>query len=215
MARKAPGRCCQKGPMIMEPLRMMPDDTTAEKWFEEQRWPDCGSPNTVACRDRRPMPYRCRDCRRHFSVRKGTTMQSSKVSMREWVVGIHPMSANLKGTASMRVCRDLGMRQGTARFMMQRIRKGFDEGMEVPFRGPIKANETCAGVREGNNHAGDRPLAGRGPVGKTAVAGIKDRETKQVSASVVGKGLRYRDPVADNGLPSEARIWWKNGRHHS
>jgi len=87
-------------------------------------------------------------------------MQSSKISMREWVVGIHPMSATPTGTADMRVCRELGMRQGTARLTMQRIRKGFDEGMEVPFRGPV---------------------------GKTAVAGVRDCTTERPNASVVAR----------------------------
>ena len=38
---------------------------------------------------------------------------------------------------------------------------------------------------EKNKHARNRLRAGRGAVGKTAVAGIKDRDTKRVSARVV------------------------------
>ncbi len=68
---------------LAELLRRFPDDTAAERWFEAQRWPqgrfcpDCGSTNTAVVKTRRPMPYRCRDCRAHFSVRKGTTADSS------------------------------------------------------------------------------------------------------------------------------------------
>ena len=55
MAKKGPGRCHRTGMTVVELLAMFPDDATAERWFEDQRWPggvrhcpDCGSLNTVA-----------------------------------------------------------------------------------------------------------------------------------------------------------------------
>ena len=36
--------------------------------------------------------YRCRDCKGHFSVRKGTTIQKTKISLRAWVLAIHLVS---------------------------------------------------------------------------------------------------------------------------
>ena len=41
------------------------------------------------------------------------------------------------------------------------------------------------GGREANKHASKKLHAGRGTVGKTAVVGMKDRATNQVSAQVV------------------------------
>ena len=71
---------------ITDLLRQFPTDVHAEQWFEEQRWPhgrricpDCQSDNIAVVKSRKPMPYRCRTCRRHFSVRKGMVMQSSKL----------------------------------------------------------------------------------------------------------------------------------------
>ena len=87
MARKGPGEAHRQGLTVIELLKMFPDDAAAERWFEEQRWPefrlcpDCGSTNTVALKNGKPMPYRCRDSRGHFFVRKGTVMQSSKVGV--------------------------------------------------------------------------------------------------------------------------------------
>ena len=41
------------------------------------------------------------------------------------------------------------------------------------------------GGKERNKHAKDKLRAGRGPVGKTAVAGARDRDTNGVEAKVV------------------------------
>ncbi len=192
MTQKAPGRSHRTGMTVMELLRKFPDDAAAEKWFEAQRWPDgrfcpdCGSTNTVVVASRKPMPYRCRDCRHHFSVRKGTVMQSSKLGLQKWAIAIYMMTTGIKGTSSMKLYRELGIRQATAWFLMQRIREGFIEGENKPFPGPVEADETYVGGKLGNMSAKSRKKARQRPdLGKTIVAGVKDRPSKRVSAAVV------------------------------
>ena len=192
MTKNGPGRSHREGLTIVQLLAMFPNDAAAEAWFEKQRWPegrycpDCGSVNTVPVKSRKPMPYRCRDCRNHFSVRKGTVMQSSKLGLQKWAIALYLTSTGIKGTASMKVYRDLGMRQATAWHLMHRIREAFDEGVDLPFPGPVEADEAYfGGKRENMSKAKRKTLKGRGPVGKTVVVGTKDRATKRVSAAVV------------------------------
>ena len=189
MAQKGPGRAHREGLTVIELLRMFPDDAAAEKWFEKQRWPegrfcpDCGSTNTVRVKSRKPMPYRCRDCRNHFSVRKGTVMQSSKLGLQKWAIALYMTATGIKGTASMKVYREIGMRQATAWHLMHRIREAFDEGAGMPFPGPIEADETyLGGKRKNMPKAKRKALSGRGAVGKTAVVGAKDRASNKVAA---------------------------------
>ena len=176
---------------VIQLLKMFPDDATAEQWFEKQRWPkgrfcpDCGSTNIADVASRKPMPYRCRDCRGHFSVKKGTVMQSSKLGLQKWAIALYMMTTGIKGTSSMKIYRELGIRQATAWFLMQRIREGFLEGSEKPFPGPIEADETYVGGKRKNMSNGKRKELqgiGRGGVGKAAVVGVKDRKTGKVSA---------------------------------
>ncbi len=49
------------------------------------------------------MPYRCRDCHGHFSVRNGTVMQSSKLSYQKRAFSIHLVATSLKGVSG--ICR--------------------------------------------------------------------------------------------------------------
>ena len=92
---------------LFELFELIPDNTTAEQWLENERWPDgrwfypnCGSGNYQVAPNRKPMPYRCRDCRSYFSVRKGTCMESSKLSHRTWVLALYLIEQLLRGYSS-------------------------------------------------------------------------------------------------------------------
>ena len=86
----------------------------------------------------------------------------------------------------MKLHRDLEMTQKTAWYLAMRIRETLmDETGRMA--GPVEADKTYIGGLEKNKHADKKLHAGRGAVGKTPVAGLKDRTTNQVKAQVVGK----------------------------
>ena len=83
---------------LAQMMDMLPDEITATKWFEEQLWNGdrcccyCRSLRTRETLNRKPMPYSCSDQRKCFYVR------------------------------SMKLQRDIGVRQQAAWFMLYRIR---------------------------------------------------------------------------------------------
>ena len=187
----------RQGITLLQLTEMFPDEGAAREWFESVVWPSgrhcprCGSERTHEASHAR-CPYRCTDCRSYFSVKTGTALERSKISLRKWAIAIYLEMTSLKGVSSLKLHRDIGVSQKTAWFMLHRLREAFAEETGELMSGPAEADETYMGGRRKNMHAAQRRvLTGRGAVGKTAVAGVKDRETKRVSASVVERTDRH------------------------
>ena len=195
MSHKAPGKSHREGMSLIQAMRKFPSDAVAEAWFARIRWPngpacpECGSVNVQTGAAHPTMPYRCREraCRKRFSVRMGTVMESSKLGYQTWAIAIYLFLTNLKSVSSMKLHRDLDITQKSAWHLAHRLRKAFesDDGL---FQGPVEVDETYMGGRRANmSNARRKELVGtgRGAVGKAAVVGVKDRATKHVAARVV------------------------------
>lgn len=172
---------------LIEFFKKYPTETEATKFFEALRWSDgivcpyCCSKHISSCKV--PMPYRCRDCRKHFSVRIGTILNESKLPLQTWLLAIYVLTTSKKGISSIQLSNILGVTQKTAWFLAHRIRTTWLQSNDK-LTGMVEVDEVYIGGKEKNKHYDKKIKSGRGAVGKKPVIGLKSRQG-QVKGFVV------------------------------
>src|SRR5882672_8962062 len=109
------------------------DNDKAREHLETVLWPS--GPNCPFCgvmgdritklagKSTRPGVYKCKDCRKPFSVTVGTVMERSHVPLHKWVFASHLMASSKKGMSAHQLHRLLGTNYETAWFLFHRLRE--------------------------------------------------------------------------------------------
>ena len=146
------------------------DDDAAREHLEALLWPDgpvcprCGVMGDritkLQGKSTRPGVYKCKDCRKPFSVTVGTVMERSKVPLSKWVLAAQLMASSKKGMSALQLHRMIGTNYETAWFLFHRLREAAND----PTRGPVggankvvEADETYVGGKAKNKAFGPPP----------------------------------------------------------
>jgi transposase-like protein len=124
--------------------------------------------------------FKCKACRRQFSVTKGTIFEDSKIPLRTWILVMFRMGSSKKGLSAHQVHREFGISYESAWFMCHRIRYAMTDKNPGKLRGTIEMDETYVGGKPRGHRAKrtGKPMSDAIKAAweaKTPVFGIKER----------------------------------------
>jgi len=207
------------------------DEAAARAHLETLLWPDgpvcprCGvfgdRVTKLQGKSTRPGVYKCKECRKPFTVTVGTVMERSHVPLSTWLLAAQFMASSKKSMSALQLQRMIGTNYETAWFLFHRLREAANDlGGAGPLGGEgktIEADETYIGGKEANKHAIKRKVRG-GHSGKQAVFSLVERDGYVRSrhvADVTAKTLREAIVTqADRGsylMTDEAAVYEKLG----
>ena len=125
----------REGITSMQAARMFATEAKAEEWFIQKGWggqanitcPKFGDRSVCEIKSRDSMPFQCTkpECRKRFSVKTGSIMQSSKLPLSHSAIAYYLITTNFKGVSSCELARELGIAQKSAWHMLHRIRQSW------------------------------------------------------------------------------------------
>jgi transposase-like protein len=157
---------------------MSEDDARA--MIERIRWPDgptcphCGAIGEFWKLDTRPGLYKCKGCRKQYTVTVGTIFHRSHITLKQWVIAFHLMCSSKKGISALQLQRELGLASyQSAWHLAHRVRHAMkQEPFAGKLSGDVEADEMYVGGKPRDPFLRKR---GRGTT-KTAVAVLVQRD---------------------------------------
>lgn len=187
---------------LLAVMTLYPDQRACIAHLERVRWgnrptcPYCGSLDVARKREGKLVGHwNCHDCRDSFNALAGTVMQKTKIPLVKWFAAIALVVNAKKSLSSCQLARDLEMNQGTAWYLMQRIRAAMAADQGPLLRGIVESDGTYIGSKPRKSDERRKPRKRRKPgrgTTKTPVLGVVERSSKS------GLGGRVRAMVADD-----------------
>jgi transposase-like protein len=212
----------EQSPTLTEAIRFFANPQNCVDAVAAMRWPD-GKPTCPVCGKQdhywlaTQWRWKCKACKKQFSVKVGTVFEDSPLSLDKWLVTLWMLVNCKNGVSSYEVAATIGVTQKSAWFMLQRLRKALQDEHNTKLGGRVEVDESFIGGKARNMHVSKRlkkmEMANRG--GKSIAFGILERGGK-VRAMVVsdrerstlqGKIKHHVEPGAEI-LTDELHSYW-------
>lgn len=143
---------------LLDLLRNLHDRKSCREFLEGLRWQgipkcphcNCQSEKHYKLKNRGEFDglYKCKECKKRFTVTIGTMFEGSNVPLEKWFLAIYLFLSHKKGISSVQLSKDIGVTQKTAWLMLTKIRHNLNETeafMTDKFDGEVQIDETYIG----------------------------------------------------------------------
>lgn len=176
---------------LLGAIKYFADVETAIGFVAALRWPDgvicprCDATGVCYRLSTRPL-WKCRACKKQFSVKVGSIFEDSPIGLDKWLPAMWMLVNCKNGVSSYEIARDLGVTQKTAWFMLHRLRLAIQTKSFEKIGGHVEVDETFIGGRSRYMHKDkrERVIKGTGGKGKVAVMGLLERHGKDGHSTV-------------------------------
>ncbi len=150
--------------------------------------------------------WKCRECRKQFTLRKGTIFEESHLPLHLWLQAIHLMVSSKKDISSHQLHRVLGITYKSAWFLTYRIRECMRGGELAGFcsdGGSVEVDETFIGKGPGAKKA--KTVCGGSH--KMKLLTLVDRDTKCAKGIVMDDSKKSTlIPILQKNIAQEAYV---------
>jgi transposase-like protein len=202
---------------LVDAVKYFSNELTCINEVIEMRWPDgvvfcigCGEVGNCLWLSKQRR-FKCRGCKKQFSVKVGTIFHDSPLGLDKWMVAMWMLANCRNGVSSYEIARTIGITQKSAWHMMHRIREAMTDKTSDKLGGngsPVECDETFVGAKVKNMHKSKRikGLNYSAGNGKTIVMGMLERGGKVRAGVIADRKSHTMRPALHGNVEAGAHI---------
>lgn len=206
-----------KSSLVAELPKACADESAAVEFMERQRWgdtpacPRCGDCEVSQMKDKdgnrnKRFLWRCRGCKKQFTVRVGTIMEDSPIPLRFWCLAFYRACASKKGVSALQIKRETGLSYKSALFMMHRIRYAMAPAAPLALDGTVEIDETLVGGKRKGRKVNGKWTFKRVKENKTTVLAMVERDGRVRTAILPDRTSPMLMPTITRVVSPTARV---------
>ena len=199
---------------ISDLLAVFPSEQTIINYLEKSRWNDKVispyDPNSKVYKCANNW-YKCKNTKRFFNVKTGTTFANTKLKLRDWFVATYLFTSHKKGISSCQLAKDLNITQKSAWYLLDDLRSNLKQSNFIKdmLKDFVEIDETFIGGKNGNRHKNKKVpnSQGRSWKDKVPVLGILERGGNLIAQVVSNTQQGTIEPIIREHIKENANVY--------